>query len=272
MKRKLRAILMIVLIVVFIISTTLLIRQIVDNKRSEDIYDKALDIALGVEDAEAEELADALPQTTWIPAPVVDDPVVEKMMDINLETLRKYNAEVVGWIRIPDTEVDYPLMQGEDNEAYLKRAWDGSDSFSGSIFLECMNTADLTDYNTIVYGHNMRNGSMFAALRMYKDAKFMEGAPYVYILTDAGVYRYEIFAAYDAGIESPTYGLSFNQTQTKINFLDHALESSVVKSGIEPAMTDRILTLSTCTNTGYSSRWVVQARLEMTEALLDEMQ
>ena len=262
MGKKLRSILLIVLIVIFIVSTTLYILELVDKKRSRDINDDALNLALGI--AEAEEA------TEWIPAPVEDDPVIEQLEKINLEPLREKNEDVVGWIRIPGTQLDYPLMQGEDNEYYLNHAWNDSNSHSGAIFFESRSNTDLEDYNTIIYGHNMRDGSMFASLRLLKDEKFLKKCPYVYILTDEGIFRYEIFAVYDAALDSPAYGLSFNQTETKIKFLSHSKENSVVDVGIEPALTDRILTLSTCTNTNADTRWLVQARLPMIEVPVGE--
>lgn len=267
MMKKLRLILILVLLVVFIVSTSLLIRQWVDNKRNKDIYNDALNIAIG--SAQAEEALEQL--TVWIPEPVEDDGYIAGMEKINLDSLRERNEEVVGWIRIPNTNLDYPIMQGEDNEFYLNHAWNGDNSFSGSIFLENRSDPTFSQYNTIVYGHNMRNGSMFATLREYKKDKFRQKKPYVYIRTDEGVLRYEIFASFDAPLDSPVYGLSFNQTETKVKLLEFAKENSVIDTGIEPAITDRILTLSTCTNTGYSSRWVVLARLKMIEVPLSEL-
>lgn len=266
MAKKLRLILIIVLLIIFVISTTLLILQLVDNKRNKDIYNDALDIALG--NAEAEEAIDV---KIWIPEPVEDDEYYEEMMDINLDALRKRNEDVVGWIRIPNTLLDYPIMQGEDNEYYLNHAWNNDDSYSGSIFLESRCNPSFTEYNTIIYGHNMRNGSMFATLREYKKEKYLKKKPYVYIRTDEGVFRYEIFAAFDAPLDSPVYGLSFNQNETKVKFLKFSAENTVIESGVEPELTDRILTLSTCTNTGYSTRWVVQARLKMIEVSLKDI-
>ena len=133
----------------------------------------------------------------------------------------------------------------------------------GSVFLEHWNSRELTDYNTIVYAHNMNDGSMFAEIKQYRDQEYAQQHPYVYILNDAGAFRYEVFAAYEADVESSTYGLSFNQSKTRINFLEEASKNSDISMQIEPALTDRVLTLSTCTGTGYSSRWVVQARLKM---------
>ena len=267
MIKKLRLILIFILLAVFVFSTVMLVRQWVNNKRNKDIYDDALNIAIG--SAQAEEALDDL--KIWLPEAVEGDSNIAEMEKINLDSLRERNKDVVGWIRIPNTQLDYPIMQGEDNEFYLNHAWNKDNSFSGSIFLESRNSADFSQYNTIVYGHNMRNGSMFATLREYKKDKYREKKPYVYIRTDEGVFRYEIFASFDAPLDSPVYGLSFNQTETKQKLLDFVMESSVIETGIVPDITDRILTLSTCTNTGYGSRWVVMARQKMVEVSLKDL-
>ena len=111
---------------------------------------------------------------------------------------------MVGWIQIPGTEIDYPLMQGKDNDFYLNNNWRGAKEYVGSIFLEYRNDPDMTDFNTIVYGHNMANGSMFGSLHRYQYDAYPEEHPYVYIVTDAGVLRYEVFSTYNAEVTSPT--------------------------------------------------------------------
>lgn len=267
MSKKLRLILIVILLIIFIISTTLFISQLVDKKRSKELYNDALDIALGIKEAEAEEaITPMAPLTTWIPAPIEEDPQVQKMEKINLDALREYNDQVAGWIRIDGIkEVDYPIMQAEDNTYYLSHAWDGSENYTGAIFLECLNSIDFTDHNTIVYGHNMRDSSMFAMLHLYREQSSLKNCPYVYIRTDEGVLRYEVFAAFYAPLESPIFGLSFNQEETKVKFLEYAKENSEIQAPFEPELTDRILTLSTCTKSNNDMRWVVLARLKMIE-------
>lgn len=257
---------------VFLVSTTLLLRQFLDNSGGEDAYSAALAIASQESRSRQEDLPPvteetepALPQTIWVPEAVEDDPQVEELLSVDLAALREVNEDVVGWIRVPGTKIDYPLMQGEDNDYYLKHTWEGRNNSVGSIFLEHLSSPDLADFNTIVYGHNMKNGSMFASLRKYTQEGYWEQHPYVYILSDAGVYRYEIFAAYKVTLDSPAYGLSFNQSVTRINFLTHALENTQIQTGIIPDLTDRILTLSTCSGAGHTTRWLVQARLKMVQ-------
>lgn len=271
---------MLVLLAVFVVSTALLIHQWMDNADGDAAYEDAMNIALGKlkeeqtvqsqpaqnqpEPTAAKEKAEE-PVLVWEPAPVENDPVMEEMAQIDLVALRETNEDVLGWIRVPGTKINYPLMQGEDNDFYLNHTWDKQPNSVGSIFLEHLNSPDLTDYNTIVYGHNMNNGSMFADVENFAVASYWETRRYVYILTDAGVYRYEIFAFFHAQVDSLTYGLNPKQDNTKEDFLNLALENSWIDTGVEPQLTDRILTLSTCSGADYGYRYVVQARLPMME-------
>ncbi|MBR4290197.1 MAG: class B sortase [Oscillospiraceae bacterium] len=275
MKKRIRKIAMCVLVAVFVVSTALSLRQWKDNAGGETAYEDALSVAMqqpkenaakGAQPAsDASGGEEKEPVTVWVPAPVEGDPVMEEMAQINLAALREKNPDVVGWIRIPDTNVDYPLMQGEDNDFYLNHTWEKEPNSVGSIFLEYLNSPDLTDYNTIVYGHNMNNNSMFGDLEKFSLTQYWEAHPYVYIVSDAGVYRYEIFAFCNADVESLTYGMRPQRQDTKEKFLNLSLEASWIDTGIVPPVTDRILTLSTCSGTRYTHRYVVQARLPMVE-------
>lgn len=267
MKKKLR----ILFLIVFLISTALLLRQVLDNAGGSSSYDDALSIATSggskktaSEKAEAAVTEEEKPE--WVPAEITGDEHLDALADIDLEALREVNPDVIGWIRIPDSNVDYPLLQGTDNDYYLKHTWDGKENSVGSIFLEHRNSPELTDFNTIVYGHNMNDGSMFANIKRYNTEWYWERHPYVYVLTDAGAYRYEVFSSYEATTDSQTYGLSFNQGKTRASFLEHAIQKSAAYTGVRPEMTDRILTLSTCSGMGPKNRWVLHARLKMVKA------
>lgn len=273
MKKSIRKAAMLVLAVVFVISTALSLRQWKDNTGGESAYQNAMEIAKQTSGEESSEDTQPLPVqsvdeekeqvTRWVVAPVEDDPMMAEMKKINLAALRITNPDVVGWICIPDTEINYPMMQGEDNDFYLNHTWEKEPNSVGSIFLEWQNSADLTDYNTIVYGHNMNSGSMFGDLDLYAVQKYWELHPYVYTVTDAGVYRYEIFAFWQPEVDSLTYGMNPQRDDTKEKFLNLSLDNSWIDTGIVPEITDRILTLSTCSGGGYTHRNVVQARLPM---------
>lgn len=199
----------------------------------------------------------------WIPAQVTEDPQMEELAAMNLDALRQVNPAVVGWIRIPGTDIDYPVTQGEDNGFYLDHSWDKSPNQYGAIFLECMNDPKMEEFNTILYGHRMNDGTMFAPLLDYAREDFLRAHPYVYLVTDAGVLRYEVFSSYTADVDSDAYGLGMQQEQTKRDYIEDAIGNSDVDTGVVPAFTDRILTLSTCTRGSFESRRVVHAYLPM---------
>ena len=273
MKKNVRKALRAVLLMVFVVSTALMVHQWLDNADGEAAYNDAVDIAMQVKEPEVPAqpqpteipVEATVPVTYWVPVPVEGDPVMEEMAEINIAALREENEDVLGWIRIPDTRIDYPLLQGEDNDFYLKHTWQKQRNSVGSIFLEHLNRPDLTDFNTIVYGHNMRDKSMFGQLDNYSIEGFWETHPYVYIAIDSGVYRYEVFAFLQAPVDSVTYSIRPQRDDTKQEFIDYSMEHTWIDTGVRPVITDRILTLSTCTGRDYSARNVVQARIPMME-------
>jgi len=258
------------LLAVFFVSAALLLLQLRDNAGGSQSYDTALAIATSGVSAKKEtappEKEAAEEEEQWVPEKVTGDEQMEAMAAIDIAALQEVNPDVIGWIRIPGTKVDYPLLQGQDNDYYLKHTWDGKENSVGSIFMEHRNSPELTDFNTIVYGHNMNDGSMFANIRRYATDWYRQRHPYVYIAGPAGVYRYEVFSSYQAAVDSPAYGLSFHQDKTRADFLGTAIRDSQADFGIRPELTDRVLTLSTCSGVGYSHRWVLHARLKMVKA------
>ena len=265
MNKKMRKALLVLLAVVFVGSSALVVHRWQEEQAAQRAYEEALALAA----AEAAKAEVELPEE---PVPLVEEPVVEEivqdpleenalfLMDLDLASLRETNEDVLGWIHIPDSPIDFPLMESEDNADYLNTTWDGKSSSLGSIFLECMNAPDLQDFNTIIYGHNIRGGKMFGSLHYFRDQAYQEAHPHVYIVTDDGVRRYEIFAAYEAPVVSDTYRLYFEDDARKLSSLEHYVGSSVWHTDKELGVDDHILTLSTCTGTGrYETRWVVQA-------------
>ena len=193
-------------------------------------------------------------------AGAIDDGNVRALLELDLAALREVNPQVVGWISIPGTPIDYPVVQGADNEYYLDHAWDGSRSAAGAIFVECQNSSDFSGFNTILYGHRMSDSSMFNSLRHYDSQAYLEEHPAVYIVTERGVQTYEIFSACEVTVTDPVYWLITTQEDYKRSVIDFLLERSVLDAGAAPQTGDRLLTLSTCIGLGRSDRrWVVAA-------------
>ena len=183
---------------------------------------------------------------------------------IDLRGLQEVNQDVLGWIAIPGTKLSYPIVQGEDNDEYLYRNWKKENNKSGSIFLESTNRPDFSDFHTIIYGHRMRDNSMFGILKYYQKRDFLEGHPDIYLVSQDAVFRYRIFAAYETGVKSMVYRLDLEEKGLEEEFIEFCRESSVVDARVIPEPEPQVLTLSTCTGRGHSTRWVVQGYLTQT--------
>lgn len=192
-------------------------------------------------------------------------PVPDKT--VNFDELQKNtNADIYAWIYIPDTEVDYPVLQhATDNNYYLKNNIDGTEGYPGCIYTENYNSKYFTDKNTVLYGHNMRDGSMFGNLKLYQDTQYYQEHPYVYIYTPGRLYAYQIFAAYESDHNHLLLNYDLSREDVFRDYLVKALstaqEKGILTADWEPSGNEYILTLSTCVPGGKDSRFLVQGKL-----------
>ena len=169
-------------------------------------------------------------------------------VDSGISEFIKAHTEAVGWIRFEDDLISYPIMQADDNSKYAIKDADGNDSETGAIFLDYRSSADFSDSNTIIYGHNMRDRSMFGALKNYKeDLGFLDDHKYFQIITPEGSGRYMLFAFMDVPKNSYIYDVCGDNTSRMREFLDTIEYKTYIDTGIEPTVDDKIITLSTCT-------------------------
>lgn len=193
-------------------------------------------------------------------------PIPEKEVDF-ADLQENTNEDIYAWIHIPDTKIDYPVLQHPtDNSYYLNHNLDGSRGYPGCIYTEDYNKKDFTDPNTVLYGHNMKNGTMFAGLHKYGDSEYLEEHPYIYIYTEEGLLAYEIFAAYQSGDEHILYAHDgFEDRKVYGKYLEEILNmrsmGSVLKEGAEVTEDSRIITLSTCISGKPDNRFLVQGVL-----------
>lgn len=268
MSCKLRKALVLLFTVMLMIGVSLLVNHYIQYGKGEQVQTKALQLVTPNASPEPPVLVEITqPEVPLSQAPITEqsppDDHALALANLDISALQGENADILGWIRIPGTKIDYPLLAADSSDEYLHTAWDGSYSYSGSIYLECQNSRDFSDFHTIIYGHNMKNGTMFGNLIGYADPAFRNDHPYVYILAGGTVRRYEIFSAYTADIQSDTYRISFRSHQRKEQAISHYLESSLIDTQTVPDGNSQILTLSTCTgNQNYDERWVVQAVLD----------
>lgn len=202
-------------------------------------------------------------EATPTPEPIDPDDMRTKRkppIDVDWESLKEINEDIVGWLYIGALDLSYPVVHGEDDDYYLHRTFERKDNFAGSIFIEADNEGDFRDPNTIVYGHNMLNGSMFGSLSNLtsgQEPKYKDNS-WFWIMTPDGNYRYRMFSIHVTGVTSDVYTL-FTGTDDK--FLDWCKEmteaSSVELEEQEFTLHSKIVTLSTCTGDS-GTRYVVQ--------------
>lgn len=169
---------------------------------------------------------------------------------------------MISWIYVdalPD--ISYPIVQGKDNQTYLHQTYEKNYNFAGTIFVDYENGRDFNDCNTLVYGHNMKNGSMFGHLKKFtEDEKLYNNDRYFWILTPDKNYRYEIISAYTTGVNSDTYTLFKGPGEEFEEYLKKIKSYSDIKTeDTELTIKDKIVTLSTCTG-NESTRFVVQGK------------
>ncbi len=181
------------------------------------------------------------------------------LLNIDFDFLKRINQDLVCWIEIPDTGISYPVVQGVDNAYYLRRSFEGQDYFGGVIFMDYRCDGAFSSVNTILYGHHMLDGSMFAPLAKFLDKDYFEEHPRIYIYTEHSVLVYRIFAARQTDIADSCYTLFFDGETSAKNWIDSMAAFSRLEDEVEG---DRILTLSTCTNVEKSDRYIVQGILE----------
>ena len=195
------------------------------------------------------------------------DPVERVENPIDFAALRETEPDVVGWIRIPGTVIDYEIMRsGKDVEEsfYLHHAPDRSYRYSGSIYMQRLNMADFSDPNTVLYGHYMKDGSMFADLHQFRKEKFFAEHEYIYVYTPGHILTYRIYSAFVYDNRHILNSFEFSDPVEYGEFLEQTLHPTSMKrqvrDGVSVTTDDRILTLSTCT-TRSSERYLVEGVL-----------
>lgn len=255
---------------VFLFSAAMLIWYWVDSKQQSDSYAALADLVqqarptvsqAGPDDPSA----DTLPQDPWI---TINDPESGLAVQVLPEFAQLYtmNNDLAGWIRIPGTNIDYPVMQTPDApDYYLRRDFEKKKNTHGCIYAkeEC----DLAwSDNVTIYGHYMRNGSMFAALGKYKKKDFWEQNKTILFDTLTQRQTYEIFAVFTTtasegkGFRYHTF-IQADSPQQYDDFVSQCKELSIYDTGITPQYGDRLITLSTCDSGQTNGRLVVVARL-----------
>lgn len=240
---------LIVAIAVFCYAAFNLYHIYTEYKKGTDEYNQIEEMAVTERDADSAEVAGPNAQ-------------LKPPIEVDFDKLKSVNEDVVGWIYVdalPD--ISYPIVKGKDNQTYLHQTYEKNYNFAGTIFVDYENSGDFSDCNTLVYGHNMKNGSMFGHLKKFReDDKLYKQDKYFWILTPERNYRYEIITAYTTGVNSDTYTLFKGPGEEFEKYLETIKGYSEIQTDdTDLTIKDKIVTLSTCTG-NESTRFVVQGK------------
>lgn len=231
-------IILVIAIVVFAVSAYQLYGIFSEYNKGDKEYDKIQDLVIHTEKKEDTE---------------------EDVFSVDFAKLLEMNSDVVGWIRFDEpSEINYPVVQGRDNSEYLKRTFEANTNKLGTLFVDVNNPGDFSGRNTFIYGHNMKNGSMFAQLLKYKDDSFYKEHPYFYIYTPDGKKRtYEIFSAGVVKDTSDSYIMDYADDAAFQKYIDYIKQQSAYPTTAEVTAASKIVSLSTCTNVRDDERFLV---------------
>lgn len=180
---------------------------------------------------------------------------------IDFESLSKINPDIIGWIGFEGLEIDYPVVQTKDNEFYLNHLFSLEKNKLGAIFVDYRNKSDLSDHNTIIYGHNMKNGSMFSSLTNYKSQDYYDANPDILLVTKEKKYRIDFFAGLvvDGSYESVRF--SFSDEDDFNQYINSLEDMSTFKSSVIVGPQDRIISLVTCSYEYNNARYALYGKL-----------
>lgn len=195
----------------------------------------------------------------------------KEVFKVDFATLQSMNSDVVAWIRFEQPEkISYPVVKGKDNDKYLKTTVEGKHNSAGSIFMDANNAGDFSDKNTFIYGHNMKNGSMFGQLRKYKNADYCKENPYFYIYTpDGKEVKYQIFSVCIVEDTSESYQKVYANDEAYLNYLKYIQSIARYDVDVELTAESQIVSLSTCTNVTETQRLLVHG-VKVSETVVGE--
>ena len=196
-------------------------------------------------------------------------------LSVDWDSLQAINPDIVAWIYIPDSPVNYPVVQGSDNEEYLHKAFDGSTGWlasAGTIFLDSANAADFSDRNSALYGHHMNDGSMFASLSNWQNNDEFNARRDIYVLTPQGNYRLKTFALVKTTGDDALVQTNFSSDESYLSYIQDKLDRSVTTQEgevLSAADIRQSMLFSTCEYSQADGRAVLFAAVVETTVLSD---
>ncbi len=260
-KKFLLNLILFIFLALFLYSAFSLVKWFIDTNNSKKLISSILS------STKISELDDSGTTELINPPESKDDPYWEyvktKFLNVDFSSLLNQNKETVGWIRVNNTVINYPVVQAEDNSKYLAKSFDGSSNKAGWIFADYRLNFDGNDKNTIIYGHNMKDNSMFSTLNnvLSKDWYENKANHTIQFSTPTENTVWQVFSVYKIEPEEYYITTSFENEKTYENFLNIIKSRSIYDFKTNLSINDKILTLSTCNTSGSKYRTVLHAKL-----------
>ncbi len=178
----------------------------------------------------------------------VSDEKINPPIIVDMDELKNQNLDTIGWIYYPVLGINYPIMQDDDNKYYMTHTYQGEKNAAGSIFIDMNASVDFSDDNSLVYGHNMKNGTMFGSLKNIRNTEIVKNNPYIWVFIDNTAFRYQIFSWHDAKVTDKSFQTIFDTLEEKQEYLDYIEKIAEYKLDVPIDEEDKIITLSTCTS------------------------
>lgn len=251
-KKRILTGLLLICVMVFAGFLTMLVKTLIPYGEADEVYEEIGQTSVQIASESRKEPSDSEQGT-----------VVSEIcpITVDFQVLEKLNPDIVGWIYGENTKVNYPVVQGRDNKYYLTHMPDQRENASGSIFMDCRNREPSSLANQILYGHHMKNGSMFAGLMKYKSQEYYKEHSYFFYLTEDKKYRLEILRGQVITDASDFYRTEFSSEEDKKNCVGRWNKVSCLTPLFTEEMDAPLMTLSTCSYETADARFVLQGQL-----------
>lgn len=258
MKKKLRLALLLLSASVFLFSGWQLATILLSYRQSADSY-SALEQYVSFETTPP--VRDTVPPEPDSTLPTEPAPDVSRWPQVNFEELSRINPDIVGWIFIEGTNINYPIVQGSDNDYYLNHLFDGTRNRAGAIFLDSRCDPFFYDRHSIIYGHHLKNRTMFTNLMYYKKQAFYDEHSVILLVTPTAYYQLRIFSGYVSNNQASAWELDLDE-EAHAAWLEEIRKKSCFQTEYAPGPDTPIITLSTCTYEFDNAKFVLHSYIE----------
>ena len=246
-----KKIFILILTLLLVFSIGQIIKTTYDYRNSQQVYE-----SLQNEFVETQGIEDTEPDMPIQPIETVETAPIT----IDFNSLLEKNSDIVGWIYCQDTPINYPVVQAENNDYYLRRDLNGKYLVGGTVFVDYRNAAIGEDCNYILYGHNMKDGTMFSSIAKYKKQSYYDDHPVLYYLTPATSHKVELYAGAVVKRDAIIYTPNPDETQFA-EFLNNIRLKSTFTSKVEITESDTLIILSTCSYEYKNARYIIIGKL-----------